>query len=117
MQPKNLSRLLWALARQGLNVQYFNGTYSVRWQHRSDSPIAEVLLPDDFPLEAKALKQLANLASVNHPAGGHVCRACATPDFHPGDSGVAVGSDITAHFRLMKYSNNSLRTSCVNAQD
>ena len=23
----------------------------------------------------------------------------------------------TAHFRLMKYSNNSLRTSCVNAQD
>ena len=29
---------------------------------------------------------------MNHPAGGHVCRACATPDFHPGDSGVAIGS-------------------------
>ena len=25
--------------------------------------------------------------------------------------------EYTAHFRLMKYSNNSLRTSCVNAQD
>jgi tRNA-splicing ligase RtcB len=29
---------------------------------------------------------------VNHPDGGHVCCACATPDFHPGDSGVAIGS-------------------------
>lgn len=29
---------------------------------------------------------------MRHPAGGHVCRACATPDFHPGDAGVAIGS-------------------------
>ncbi|MDZ8032528.1 MAG: RtcB family protein [Nostoc sp. DedSLP04] len=51
-----------------------------------------MLLPEDFPVEAKALKQLANLASVRHPSGGCVCRACATPDFHPGDAGVAIGS-------------------------
>lgn len=43
-------------------------------------------------MEAKALKQLANLANIRHPAGGHVCKCCATPDFHPGDAGVAIGS-------------------------
>ncbi|MBW4507367.1 MAG: RtcB family protein [Scytonematopsis contorta HA4267-MV1] len=96
MQPKNLNRLLRALSREGLDVAYNNKIYSVRLSSNlntnSDAPIAEVLLPEGFPLEAKALKQLANLASVRHPAGGHTCRACATPDFHPGDAGVAIGS-------------------------
>ncbi len=58
------------------------------WQDAS-ATTAEVLLPEDFPVEAKALKQLASLANVRHPQGGCVCRACATPDFHPGNSGVA----------------------------
>ncbi|MFN6478312.1 RtcB family protein [Nostoc sp. DedQUE07] len=92
MQPKNLKRLLRALERQGLDVTYNNRTYSVRLVNSPDAPVAEVLLPEDFPVEAKALKQLANLASVRHPSGGCVCRACATPDFHPGDAGVAIGS-------------------------
>ncbi|MHC5935681.1 RtcB family protein [Nostoc sp.] len=92
MQPKNLNRLLRALERQGLDVTYNNRTYSVRLVNSPDAPVAEVLLPSDFPVEAKALKQLANLASVRHPSGGYVCRACATPDFHPGDAGVAIGS-------------------------
>ncbi len=92
MQPKNLQRLLRALARQGLDVQYDNCTYSVRWLNSPDAIAAEVLLPETFPVEAKALKQLANLANVHHPAGGHVSRICATPDFHPGDAGVAIGS-------------------------
>ncbi|MDZ8052825.1 MAG: RtcB family protein [Aulosira sp. ZfuVER01] len=92
MQPKNLQRLLRALARQGLDVSYSNSTYSVRLSDSPDAPVAEVLLPEGFPVEAKALKQLANLARVRHPAGGCVCRACATPDFHPGDAGVAIGS-------------------------
>ncbi|ALF51612.1 RtcB protein [Nostoc piscinale CENA21] len=92
MQPKNLQRLLRALARQGLDVNYFNGVYSVRLINSPDVPIAEVLLPEGFPIEAKALKQLANLANVRHPNGGCVCRACATPDFHPGDAGIAIGS-------------------------
>lgn len=85
-------RLLRALARQGLDVQYNHQSYSVRWANASDAPIAEVLLPANFPVEVKALKQLANLATVKHPAGGQVCRVCATPDFHPGDAGVAIGS-------------------------
>ncbi|MEH2440365.1 RtcB family protein [Nostoc sp.] len=92
MQPKNLKRLLRALERQGLDVSYNDRTYSVRLVNSPDAPVAEVLLPEGFPVEAKALKQLANLASVRHPSGGCVCRACATPDFHPGDAGVAIGS-------------------------
>ncbi|WP_138504802.1 RtcB family protein [Nostoc sp. PA-18-2419] len=92
MQPKNLKRLLRALGRQGLDVSYNNQTYCVRLINSPDAPVAEVLLPEGFPVEAKALKQLANLASVRHPSGGCVCRACATPDFHPGDAGVAIGS-------------------------
>ncbi|MEH2371688.1 RtcB family protein [Nostoc sp.] len=92
MQPKNLKRLLRALERQGLDVSYSDRTYSVRLVNSPDAPVAEVLLPEGFPVEAKALKQLANLASVRHPSGGCVCRACATPDFHPGDAGVAIGS-------------------------
>lgn len=78
--------------RQGLDVQYDRHTYTVRWANQPDAPKAEVLLPEGFPVEAKALKQLANLAAVKHPAGGHVCQICATPDFHPGDAGVAIGS-------------------------
>ncbi|MEG4217720.1 RtcB family protein [Microcoleus sp. Pol14C6] len=65
-------------------------TRKKHWQD-ADAATAEVLLPEDFPVEAKALKQLANLANVRHPQGGCVCRA-ATPDFHPGDAGVAIGS-------------------------
>ncbi|HBB35886.1 MAG TPA: RtcB family protein [Cyanobacteria bacterium UBA8803] len=92
MQPNHLLRLLRALARQGLDVQYNNQSYSVRWLDSPNAPIAEVLLPENLPVEAKALKQLASLATARHPAGGHVCRVCATPDFHPGDAGVAIGS-------------------------
>jgi tRNA-splicing ligase RtcB (3'-phosphate/5'-hydroxy nucleic acid ligase) len=92
MQPNNILRLLRALARQGLDVQCNKQSYSIRWLDSPDAPIAEVLLPESFPVEAKALKQLANLATAKHPAGGHVCRICATPDFHPGDAGVAIGS-------------------------
>lgn len=108
-QPKNLNRLLRALSRQGLDVSYDNKVYSIclnsslkeHWQDASSTrensenvcaTKAEVLLPEGFPVEAKALKQLANLANVRHPQGGCVCRACATPDFHPGDAGVAIGS-------------------------
>jgi hypothetical protein len=42
-------------------------------------PTVPVLLPADFPVEAKALKQLANLATIRHPAGGEVRCLCATP--------------------------------------
>lgn len=91
-QSKKLSRLLRALARQGLDVTYRDRVYSVRLHNSADTPTAEVLLPENLNPEGKALQQLANLAAVRHPQGGKVLRACATPDFHPGDSGVAIGS-------------------------
>ena len=100
-QPKNLDRLLRALSRQGLDVNYHNQTYSVRLHNAPDAPTAEILLPKDFPVEAKALKQLANLANIRHPAGGHVCKCCATPDFHPGDAGVAIGSIVETQGMLI----------------
>lgn len=87
------------MSREGLDVTYNNQIYSIRLNHSLDSygenggaTTAEVLLPEGFPVEAKALKQLASLAEVRHPQGGCVCHACATPDFHPGDAGVAIGS-------------------------
>ncbi len=91
MQPK-LNRLLRALAREGLEVSYDGHLYTVRLQGDAHAPPAEVLLPPDLPVEGKAFRQLANLASLRHPSGGSVLRVRATPDFHPGDSGVAIGS-------------------------
>lgn len=91
-QSQNSSRLLRALSRKGLNVSYQDGVYSVRLDNSPESFTAEVLLPKGFAIESKALKQLANLATISHPVGGEVTRVCATPDFHPGDAGVAIGS-------------------------
>lgn len=85
-------RLFRALAREGLHVSRDGAVYTVRLASDPASPPAEILLPAELPLEAKAVSQLANLAAVHHPDGARVCRVCATPDFHPGDSGVAIGS-------------------------
>lgn len=93
-QPKNTQRLLRALAKQGLDVSYDNPIYTIRLNHCADAPAAEVLLPPDFPIEGKAFQQLAQLTTLAHPGGGKVTRTFATPDFHPGDTGVAIGSVI-----------------------
>lgn len=97
----NSKRLFQALAKKGLDVSYKDHIYSVRLKTALNSPSAEVLLPDDFPIEAKALKQLAQLANASHPNGGCVDKCCATPDFHPGDSGVAIGSIVKTHNMLI----------------
>ena len=91
-QERGLRRRLAALARAGLEVSHDRGVYRVRLADAPAAPPAEVLLPEGFPVEGKALRQLADLAAVRHPAGGAVRRACASPDFHPGDAGVAIGS-------------------------
>ncbi len=93
-QPKNTHRLLRALAKQGLDVSYDDNTYTVRAHHTLDAPAATVILPPDFPIEGKAFQQLAALTTLAHPSGGKVSRTIATPDFHPGDAGVAIGSVI-----------------------
>ena len=89
-------RIIRALARQGLDISKEGPVYRVR-RHGAgpDVPTAEVLLPEGFPLEGKALAQLTRFAGVEHPEGGRVCRACATPDFHPGAL-VPVGSVVAS---------------------
>lgn len=81
-------RLFRAFARSGIDLRYENGVYHAR-NERAD---ASILLPPTLPLEEKAVKQLLDFASVGRPDGTPlVCRACATPDFHPG-SVAPVGS-------------------------
>lgn len=93
MNNKHTLRALRALARAGLDVSRDGPLWRVRTiADDRDDVVADVLLPDDFPLEGKALAQLATLAHAHHPAGGRVTRCCASPDFHPGDAGVAIGS-------------------------
>lgn len=52
-------------------------------------------MPSSLPLEEKAVRQLLAFAGVRR-ANGHAaaCRACATPDFHPG--GIAPVGSIVA---------------------
>lgn len=85
-------RLLRALARAGIEARREGPVWSIR-RIGAGGPPAEVLLPAELPVEGKAFAQLADLAGVRHPAGG-ACRVCASPDFHPGDSGIAIGSVI-----------------------
>lgn len=88
-----LSRLQKALGREGIQVSYQDGVYRIHNEHSS----ASVLLPDSLPLEHKAVKQLLDFASVADPNGhGAVCKACATPDFHPGAI-APVGSVVATH--------------------
>jgi tRNA-splicing ligase RtcB len=79
------SRVFKALSRQGLAVARRDQTWHVSRTDAPDGVAAEVLLPDGFPLEGKALAQLMDFAGATHPDGHRVLRACATPDFHPGD--------------------------------
>lgn len=77
----SLSRLQKALRRQGVDVTRQNGIYTLT----NSCTQATVLLPETYPLEEKAVRQLMDFASVAVPGHeGHVCKACATPDFHPG---------------------------------
>ena len=94
--PVSAQRLTKALASQGIIAERTGNIIRVSSATRRDVE-AEILLPQSLPLEAKAISQLLAFAGVSHPGGGHVCRACATPDFHPG-SPVPVGSVlVTSH--------------------
>ncbi|MDF3838645.1 RtcB family protein [Cupriavidus basilensis] len=106
-------RLKKALQRQGIHVEHSEGVYHLRNEHAQ----ASVLLPATLPLEAKAVRQLLDFAAVRSPDGHHgVCKACATPDFHPGGIApvgsvvatdadfvipAAIGTDINCGMRLI----------------
>lgn len=84
MSSSKKERVLKALSREGLVVERDQNLVRVRTSSAPNGPIAEVLLPKGHPLDGKALKQLASFAAVQHPAGGEVRQAFATPDFHAG---------------------------------
>ena len=92
----SVQRLARALASHGILSRREGNVVTVQSAARHDIA-AEILLPDSLPLEAKAVAQLLAFAGLSHPLGGHVCKACATPDFHPGST-VPVGSIlVTSH--------------------
>lgn len=93
---KENERLFRALAREGMEVRVDGAVYTIRLKEDPNHPPAEVLLPASLPVEARAFRQLADLAGVKHPLGGRVQRVIATPDFHPGDAGVAIGSVVAS---------------------
>ena len=87
-------RMVKSLARNGLILEKQKRTYTVRLKDDPHATDGTILLPEGFPLEEKALLQLANLAAAWHPDSGSVERVVAMPDFHPGDTGIAIGSVI-----------------------
>lgn len=94
--PANAQRLAKALASQGILVRREGNIVQLQSSLRNEVR-AEILLPASLPLEQKAVQQLMQFAGIRHPHGGHVCKACATPDFHPG-SPIPVGSVlVTSH--------------------
>lgn len=109
----NYSRLQRAFARSGIVVNYRDGVY----QLNNEQAQARVLLPASLPLEEKAARQLLDFASVrSHDGARGACRACATPDFHPGSIApvgsvvatdpdfvipAAIGTDINCGMRLL----------------
>lgn len=111
----NYSRIQKAFSRQGVSVSRTNGVYHVS---RNEAQ-AHILLPETFPLEDKAVKQLLDFASVRVPgASGHVCKACATPDFHPGTiapvgSIVATSSDFVIPHAIGTDINCGMRLLCT----
>jgi len=86
--PPSLRRLARALSRQGISVALSGHVYTFS---RPGSTDAQVLLPEGFAVEAKAVRQLLAFSGVRHPSGGRVVAAKATPDFHPGST-VPVGA-------------------------
>lgn len=109
----SISRLKKALLRQGVVVDYDQGVYFLQGTRSQ----ARVLLPASFQLEEKAVRQLMDFAAVQFPGStSHVCKACATPDFHPGSLAPvgaivattadmvipqAIGTDINCGMRLL----------------
>lgn len=94
MSTPNFKRLARAFHREGYHLEREGDLWRIGLTDRPHIPMAEVLLHADLSLDLKAVKQLMGLMRLQHPDGSRVCRACATPDFHPG-SHVPIGSVVS----------------------
>jgi tRNA-splicing ligase RtcB len=62
-------RVFRALARDGIAARKDGPVFRIRKSDSPHAPEAEVLLPEGFALESKAVAQLASFAAVRHPSG------------------------------------------------
>lgn len=110
------SRVIDALRREGI-IATRDGAI---WKVQRENADATILLPDSLPLESKAVSQLLSFAAVtagSDSAHASVCKACATPDFHPGSIAPvgtvvattldmviphSIGTDINCGMRMLK---------------
>ncbi|MDE1464159.1 RtcB family protein [Spartinivicinus poritis] len=87
----SFKRLVKALNKQNLSVTKANSVYQIAKKGKNSVSSVQILLPEHFDLDGKALKQLMSFAEAYHPNGGAVKAVRATPDFHAG-SLVPVGA-------------------------
>lgn len=83
------NKLFKNLFQQGVTVTRTED-HVISVKKEGEIPV-EILLPENFELEKKALEQLLGFAYFATPSGSKVKCACATPDFHTGSS-IPVGS-------------------------
>lgn len=97
MTQTPLKRIQHKLARSGVAIERLNANSLSISSTNAAGLKVDLLLPDSFAIEDKAILQLMDFAKVAHPHGGEVKCACATPDFHTGNP-IPVGSVIvTSH--------------------
>jgi tRNA-splicing ligase RtcB len=104
MKKTPFKRIQHKLARSGVAIERLNAN-SLSIASINDAGLkAELLLPESFAIEEKAVLQLMDFAGTKHPHGGEVRCACATPDFHTG-SAIPVGTVIvTSHDMVIPQS-------------
>jgi tRNA-splicing ligase RtcB len=95
MNIPTIERLIKAFEKYNIKIVKTDNTYTIQNKKDSNSPCAEILLPNDFALDKKAVLQLIALANAKHPQGGKIEAVMATPDFHAGST-VPVGTVIAA---------------------
>ena len=91
MNKIKFKRIQNKLHKQGLNIDRVSQNILSVKSLNTYGLESKILLPENFEIEEKAIKQLMDFASIEHPDGGHVKCSCATPDFHTGTT-VPVGS-------------------------
>lgn len=84
MNKIKFKRIQNKLHKQGLNIDRVSQNILSVKSLNTYGLESKILLPENFEIEEKAIKQLMDFASIEHPDGGHVKCSCATPDFHTG---------------------------------
>lgn len=100
MKTTPLKRVQHKLAKSGVLIERLNGNTLSISSTNEHGLLANILLPEDFAIEEKAILQLMDFAKVTHPHGGGVKCACATPDFHTGTT-IPVGSVIVTDAEMV----------------